>query len=33
MRTGVYPFTAIVGQAEMKQALILNVINPARAAY
>lgn len=29
MRTGVYPFTAIVGQAEMKQALILNVINPA----
>jgi magnesium chelatase subunit I len=24
-----YPFTAIVGQEEMKQALILNVINPA----
>ena len=29
MRTGVYPFTAIVGQEEMKQALILNVINPS----
>jgi magnesium chelatase subunit I len=28
MRTGVYPFTAIVGQEEMKLALILNVINP-----
>lgn len=29
MRTGVYPFTAIVGQEDMKLALILNVINPA----
>lgn len=29
MRTGVYPFTAIVGQDDMKLALILNVINPA----
>lgn len=28
MRTGVYPFTAIVGQEDMKLALILNVINP-----
>ena len=28
MRTGVYPFTAIVGQDDMKLALILNVINP-----
>ncbi|WP_371366900.1 Magnesium-chelatase 38 kDa subunit [Sporomusa rhizae] len=26
--TAVYPFTAIVGQEDMKQALILNVINP-----
>ena len=25
----VFPFTAIVGQDEMKQALILNAINPA----
>lgn len=25
----IYPFTAIVGQEEMKQALILNLINPA----
>src|SRR5436309_13394799 len=24
-----YPFTAIVGQDEMKQALVLNAINPA----
>ncbi len=29
MRTNVYPFTAIVGQEDMKLALILNVINPA----
>lgn len=29
MRTGTYPFTAIVGQEDMKLALILNVINPA----
>lgn len=29
MKTGVYPFTAIVGQDDMKLALILNVINPA----
>lgn len=29
MRTGIYPFTAIVGQEDMKLALILNVINPA----
>lgn len=28
-RKGVYPFTAIVGQEDMKLALILNVINPA----
>ena len=28
MRTGVYPFTAIVGQEDMKLALIMNVINP-----
>lgn len=28
-RTAVYPFTAIVGQDDMKMALILNVINPA----
>ncbi len=28
-RTAVYPFTAIVGQDEMKLSLILNVINPA----
>jgi Mg-chelatase subunit ChlI len=28
-RTAVYPFTAIVGQGDMKLALILNVINPA----
>ena len=28
-RAGVYPFTAIVGQEDMKLALILNVINPA----
>ena len=28
-RTAVYPFTAIVGQEDMKMALILNVINPA----
>lgn len=28
-RVGVYPFTAIVGQEDMKLALILNVINPA----
>lgn len=28
-RTAVYPFTAIVGQEEMKLSLILNVINPA----
>ena len=28
-RTAVYPFTAIVGQEDMKLALILNVINPA----
>lgn len=28
MRTGIYPFTAIVGQEDMKLALILNVINP-----
>lgn len=27
-RTGVYPFTAIVGQEDMKLALILNVIHP-----
>jgi len=26
---GVYPFTAIVGQEDMKRALILNVINPS----
>ncbi len=26
---GVFPFTAIVGQEEMKQALVLNAINPA----
>ncbi len=31
MQTGrsVFPFTAIVGQDTMKQALILNAINPA----
>ena len=28
-RTAVYPFTAIVGQHDMKLALILNIINPA----
>src|SRR5574344_384203 len=28
-RVGVYPFTAIVGQEDMKLSLILNVINPA----
>ena len=28
-RTAVYPFTAIVGQGDMKLALILNIINPA----
>lgn len=28
-RIGVYPFTAIVGQEDMKLSLILNVINPA----
>lgn len=28
-RTAVYPFTAIVGQNDMKLSLILNVINPA----
>ncbi len=28
-RTAVYPFTAIVGQNDMKLALILNIINPA----
>ncbi|MEN6413586.1 MAG: ATP-binding protein [Veillonellales bacterium] len=28
-RTAVYPFTAIVGQEDMKLALILNVINPS----
>lgn len=28
-RAGVYPFTAIVGQEDMKLSLILNVINPA----
>ncbi len=28
-RNSVYPFTAIVGQEDMKLALILNVINPA----
>lgn len=28
-RAAVYPFTAIVGQKDMKLALILNVINPA----
>ena len=28
-RRGVYPFTAIVGQEDMKLSLILNVINPA----
>lgn len=28
-RAGVYPFTAIVGQNDMKLALILNVINPS----
>lgn len=28
-RTAVYPFTAIVGQEDMKLSLILNVINPA----
>ena len=28
-RAAVYPFTAIVGQEDMKLALILNVINPA----
>ena len=27
-RTAVYPFTAIVGQEEMKLSLLLNVINP-----
>ena len=25
----IYPFTAIVGQEEMKLALILNLVNPA----
>ena len=28
-RRGVYPFTAIVGQEDMKLSLVLNVINPA----
>ncbi len=28
-RKGVYPFTAIVGQEDMKLSLVLNVINPA----
>lgn len=28
-RNAVYPFTAIVGQEEMKRALVLNVINPS----
>lgn len=28
-RAAVYPFTAIVGQDDMKMSLILNVINPA----
>lgn len=27
-RQGVFPFTAIIGQEEMKKALILNVVNP-----
>jgi Mg-chelatase subunit ChlI len=27
-RTAIYPFTAIVGQARMKRALILNAVNP-----
>lgn len=29
MSNSIYPFTAIVGQARLKQALILNAINPA----
>ena len=28
-RTAVYPFTAIVGQEDLKLSLILNVFNPA----
>ena len=28
-RMSVYPFTAIVGQDDMKMSLILNVINPS----
>ena len=28
METGHYPFTAIVGQSEMKRALLLNAVNP-----
>lgn len=27
-RQGIFPFTAIIGQEEMKKALILNVVNP-----
>ena len=29
MTTSIYPFTAIVGQEDMKLALVLNIINPA----
>ena len=28
-KKNIYPFCAIVGQEQMKKALILNVINPA----
>jgi Mg-chelatase subunit ChlI len=28
LSTSVFPFTAIVGQEEMKQALVLSLINP-----
>ena len=27
-RQGTFPFTAIIGQEEMKKALVLNVVNP-----
>ena len=29
MERKIYPFTAIVGQEEMKEALLLNIINPS----
>ncbi|MBF4468125.1 MAG: magnesium chelatase, partial [Methanobrevibacter arboriphilus] len=29
MRKSVFPFTAIVGQEKIKQALVLNAVNPS----